>query len=41
MDVELAKVVSQLESKNIPAGAGIAVHHLGSWEKIAEKENVK
>jgi hypothetical protein len=41
MDVELEKVVSQLESKNIPAGAGIAVHHLGSWEKIAEKENVK
>ncbi len=41
MDVELAKVASQLESKSIPAGAGIAVHHLGSWEKIAEKENVK
>jgi hypothetical protein len=41
MDAELAKVISALGSAEIPAGAGIAVHHLGSWEKIAEKENTK
>jgi hypothetical protein len=41
MEAELAKVVSRLESADVPAGAGIAVHHLGSWEKIAEKENTK
>lgn len=38
MDAELAKVASQLESKSIPAGAGIAVHYLGSWEKLVKKE---
>lgn len=38
MEAELAKVVSALESANVPAGAGIAVHYLGSWEKLVEKE---
>lgn len=41
MDVELAKVVSTLQKANIPLGAGIAIHHLGSWEKLIKKENRK
>ena len=41
MDAELAKVMQALESVNVPAGTGIAVHHFGSWEKLAGKENVK
>lgn len=41
MDVELAKVVSTLQKANIPLGAGIAIHHLGSWEKLIKKENNK
>ena len=41
MDAELAKVVPVLEAANVPAGAGIAIHHLGSWEKLEERENGK
>ena len=41
MDAELAKVVAALEAANVPAGAGIAIHHLGSWEKLVGKENIK
>ena len=41
MDIELTKVVSTLQKANIPLGAGIAIHHLGSWEKLIKKENRK
>ena len=41
MDRELAKVEKALESAKVPAGAGIAIHHLGSWEKLLEKEDKK
>lgn len=41
MDRELAKVEKTLESAKVPAGAGIAIHHLGSWEKLLEKEDKK
>jgi hypothetical protein len=41
MDVELAKVVSTLQKAKIPLGAGIAIHHLGSWEKLIKKEKSK
>ena len=41
MDSELSKVVSALESVNVPSSVGIAIHHLGSWEKLVEKENKK
>lgn len=41
MDAELAKVSAALEAANVPSGAGIAIHHLGSWEKLVGKENAK
>ncbi|MBQ3747647.1 MAG: hypothetical protein II863_09605 [Kiritimatiellae bacterium] len=41
MDAELARVSNALDSAKVPAGAGIAIHHLGSWEKLAGKEKVK
>lgn len=41
MDCELAKVVKALDAAKVPAGAGIAIHHLGSWEKLVRKENEK
>ena len=37
MDAELAKVTAALEAAKVPAGAGIAIHHLGSWEKLVGK----
>ena len=37
MDAELAKVTASLEAAKVPAGAGIAIHHLGSWEKLVGK----
>ncbi len=39
MDAELAKVCGALESANVPGGTGIAIHHLGSWEKLGKKEH--
>ncbi len=39
MDAELEKVRAALKSANIPAGTGIAIHHLGSWEKLAERNS--
>ena len=41
MDAELAKVAESLDAAKVPAGAGIAIHHLGSWEKLIGKENIK
>ena len=41
MDAELAKVAEALDAAKVPAGAGIAIHHLGSWEKLVGKETVK
>ena len=41
MDAELAKVAEALDAAKVPAGAGIAIHHLGSWEKLVGKESVK
>lgn len=41
MDAELAKVSAALDTAKVPAGAGIAVHHLGSWEKLVGKESAK
>lgn len=41
MDAELAKVLAALDAEKVPAGAGIAIHHLGGWEKLVEKENGK
>ena len=41
MDVELAKVAEALDAAKVPAGAGIAIHHLGSWEKLVGKETMK
>ena len=41
MDAELAKVSAALDAEKVPAGAGIAIHHLGSWEKLSEKEKQK
>lgn len=38
MDAELAKVSEALEAAKVPSGAGIAIHHLGGWEKLVEKE---
>ncbi len=37
MDAELAKVTAALEAAKVPSGAGIAIHHLGSWEKLVGK----
>ena len=34
LGAELAKVMAALEAANVPGGAGVAVHHLGSWEKL-------
>jgi len=34
MDAELAIVVKALEDAKAPGGAGIAIHHLGCWEKL-------
>ena len=41
MDAELAKVAAALEAAKVPGGAGIAIHHLGSWEKLVGKGNGK
>ena len=41
MDAELAKVSKALDAAKVPAGAGIAVHHLGGWEKLVGKETMK
>lgn len=41
MDAELAKVAAALEAANVPAGAGIAIHHFGSWEKLVGKDKRK
>lgn len=41
MDAELAKVAEALDAAKVPAGAGIAIHHLGSWEKLVGKETAK
>ena len=41
MNAELAKVSAALDAAKAPAGAGIAIHHLGGWEKLVEKENGK
>ena len=41
MDAELAKVAEALDAAKVPAGAGVAIHHLGSWEKLVGKENIK
>ena len=41
MDAELAKVTAALDAEKVPAGAGIAIHHLGGWEKLVEKEKGK
>ena len=41
MDAELAKVSAALDAAKAPAGAGIAIHHLGGWEKLVGKENGK
>ena len=41
MDAELAKVAEALDAAKVPAGAGVAIHHLGSWEKLVGKETVK
>jgi len=34
LDSALGKVAKTLEAAHVPGGAGIAVHHLGSWEKL-------
>ena len=41
MNAELAKVSAALDAAKAPAGAGIAIHHLGGWEKLVEKEKGK
>ena len=41
MDAELAKVSAALDAEKVPAGDGIAIHHLGGWEKLVEKEKGK
>ena len=41
MDAELAKVAETLDAAKVPAGAGVAIHHFGSWEKLIGKENAK
>lgn len=41
MDAELAKVSAALDAEKMPTGAGIAIHHLGSWEKLVGKESIK
>lgn len=41
MDAEIAKVSAALDAEKVPAGAGIAIHHLGGWEKLVGKEKVK
>ena len=41
MDAELAKVAEALDAAKVPAGAGIAIHHLGSWKKLVGKETAK
>lgn len=33
---ELAKVLATLERENLPAGYGVAIHHLGSWIDLKE-----
>lgn len=38
MDAELAKVSAALDAAKVPAGAGIAIHHLDSWEKLFKEE---
>lgn len=41
MDAELAKVTKALEDAKLPGGAGVAIHHLGSWEKLVGKDSCK
>jgi hypothetical protein len=41
MNAELAKVTAALDAAKVPAGAGIAIHHLAGWEKLSEKEKQK
>ena len=41
MGSELAAVMKKLVASEIPAGCGVAVHHLGSWEKLVERAKVK
>ena len=41
MDAELAKVAAALDAAKVPSGAGIAVHHLRSWEKLVGKDKRK
>lgn len=41
MGRELAAVMKKLTAEKIPAGCGVAVHHLGSWEKLVEHTNAK
>lgn len=41
MDAELAKVAAALDAAKVPAGAGIAIHHLAGWENLVSKEKKK
>ena len=41
MNAELAKVASALDAAKVPAGAGIAIHHLAGWENLVLKEKQK
>ena len=41
MDSELAKVIEALDAAKVPAGAGIAIHHIGSWERLIGKETTR
>ena len=41
MAAELAKVSAALDAAKVPAGAGIAIHHLAGWENLVSKEKRK
>lgn len=41
MDGELVKVARALDAAKVPAGAGIAIHHLAGWENLVGKEKAK
>ena len=41
MNAELAKVTAALDAAKVPAGAGIAIHHLAGWENLVSKEKKK
>ncbi|MBQ7190483.1 MAG: hypothetical protein IJR99_13840 [Kiritimatiellae bacterium] len=41
MNAELTIVERALEEAKIPGGAGIAIHHLESWEKLVEASSKK